>query len=66
MLTARDIYNSPTLSNETWVSINKPKVYQRIKKLTIHMNEDTLFIDRLKFVENLIIQKKIGFCLYLN
>jgi hypothetical protein len=59
MLTANDIYNSPTLSNETWVSINKPKVYQRIKRLTIHMNEDTLFIDRLKFVENLIIKKKI-------
>lgn len=59
MLTADDIYNSPTLSNETWVSINKPIVYQRIKLLTIHMNEDVLFIDRLKFVENLIINKKI-------
>ena len=59
MLTADDIYNSPTLSNETWVSINKPTVYQKIKTLTIHMSEDTLFIDRLKFVENLIIQKKI-------
>ncbi len=59
MLNANYIYNSPTLSNETWVSINKPRVYQKIKKLTIHMSEDTLFIDRLKFVENLIIQKKI-------
>jgi hypothetical protein len=59
VLTANDIYNSPTLSDETWVSINKPKVYQRIKSLTTHMNEDVLFIDRLKFVENLIINKKI-------
>jgi hypothetical protein len=59
MLTANDIYNSPTLSDETWVSINKPIVYQRIKLLTKHMNEDVLFIDRLKFVENLIIEKKI-------
>jgi hypothetical protein len=59
MLNANYIYNSPTLSNETWVSINKPRVYQKIKKLTIHMDEDVLFIDRLKFVENLIIQKKI-------
>ena len=59
MLNANYIYNSPTLSNETWVSINKPRVYQKIKKLTIHMDEDVLFIDRLKFIENLIIQKKI-------
>ena len=42
MLTANDIYNSPTLSNETWVSINKPKVYQRIKKLTIHISDDKI------------------------
>ena len=58
-LTIEKIRNSPTLSNEKWVSVNLPDVYFKILKLTKHMNSDCEFMVRLEFINKLLSEKKI-------
>lgn len=58
-LTIEKIRNSPTLSDEKWVSINLPNVYSKILKLTNHMNSDCKFMTRLEFINKLLSEKKI-------
>jgi|LakMenEpi03Aug12_release.lakeMendotaPanAssembly.Ray.scaffolds.fasta_scaffold745063_2 hypothetical protein len=58
-LTIEKIRNSPTLSDEKWVSVNLPDVYSKILKLTKHMNSDCEFMVRLEFINKLLSEKKI-------
>jgi hypothetical protein len=58
-LTIEKIRNSPTLSDEKWVSINLPDVYSKILNLTKHMNSDCEFMVRLEFINKLLSEKKI-------
>jgi hypothetical protein len=58
-LTIEKIRNSPTLSDEKWVSVNLPDVYFKILKLTKHMNSDCEFMVRLEFINKLLSEKKI-------
>jgi hypothetical protein len=57
-LTIEKIRNSPTLSDEKWVSVNLPDVYSKILKLTKHMNSDCEFMVRLEFINKLLSEKK--------
>ena len=59
-LTIEKIRNSPTLSDEKWVSINLPDVYSKILNLTKHMNSDCEFMVRLEFINKLLSEKKIS------
>jgi hypothetical protein len=58
-LTIEKIRNSPTLSDEKWVSINLPDVYSKILNLTKHMKSDCEFMVRLEFINKLLSEKKI-------
>ena len=61
-LTIEKIRNSPTLSDEKWVSINLPDVYSKILNLTKHMNRDSLYI-RINFIQGLqFIAKPRVYC----
>jgi hypothetical protein len=56
-LSLEKIRESPTLSDENWVKINKPDVYQKIIKLTSHMDCD--FISRVEYIHKLIVENKL-------
>jgi len=58
-ITLEKIRNSPTFSDEKWVSVNEPKVYSKIINLTKHMNSDCEFMSRIEFISKLISEKKI-------
>jgi hypothetical protein len=58
-LTIQKIRQSPTLSNEKWFSTNKPMIYKKILGLTKHMDSNCEFIDRIEYINKLIVEKKI-------
>jgi hypothetical protein len=65
-LTIEKIRNTPMLRDEKWFATNKPMIYKKILGLTKHMNSDSKFIDRIEYINKLIIDKKICVLYFLQ